>query len=123
MIQMGKKQQINDQLESLLEIDGVDGAAIVRADGLLIASKLADEVNDNQVGAMTASAVGSGKTASQTLGLGEVEGVTIKSADGNLVSMGAGDDGILTLITSPDADMGSVRDGAEESREALSQLL
>ena len=62
-----KEEKLNEPLDSLDDVQGIKGAAVVRRDGLLIASNLGKDIDDDQVGAMTASTVGSGETASDAL--------------------------------------------------------
>lgn len=103
-----KEEKLKKPLETLQDIQGVRGAAIVRRDGLLIVSNLPSEVDSDQLAAMTASTLGSGETASETLNIGEVNQVTIESEDGKLISTGAGEEGILTVLTDADINMGLV---------------
>ncbi|MFB6198363.1 MAG: roadblock/LC7 domain-containing protein [Halobacteriaceae archaeon] len=104
-----KEEKLQEPLGDLDDIQGVKGAAVVRRDGLLIVSNLPGGVDDDQLAAMTASTVGSGETASETLEIGSVESVTIEAEEGKLVSTGAGEEGILTVLTDPDVNMGLVQ--------------
>lgn len=103
-----KEEKLKEPLEDLQDIQGVKGAAIVRRDGLLIVSNLPTDVDSDQLAAMTASTLGSGETASETLDIGEVNQVTIESEAGKLISTGAGEEGILTVLTDADINMGLV---------------
>jgi predicted regulator of Ras-like GTPase activity (Roadblock/LC7/MglB family) len=103
-----KEEKLKEPLEDLKDLQGVKGAAVVRRDGLLIVSNLPQEVDADQLAAMTASTVGSGETASGTLGIGDVEKVTVESEGGKLISTGAGEEGILTMLTESDVNMGLI---------------
>jgi len=103
-----KEEKLKDPLSELDDIKGVRGAAVVRRDGLLIVSNLPQDIDADQLAAMTASTVGSGETASQTLQIGTVEQVTVESEQGKLISTGAGEEGILTILTDSDVNMGLV---------------
>ncbi|MFB6202931.1 MAG: roadblock/LC7 domain-containing protein [Candidatus Nanohaloarchaea archaeon] len=110
-------------MDDLNDVQGIKGAAVVRRDGLLIASNLGQDIDDDQVGAMTASTVGSGETASEALKMGEVNQVTIESENGKLVSTGAGEEGILTILTDSDVNMGLVKVEMKNATEKIKRVL
>ncbi|MFB6204113.1 MAG: roadblock/LC7 domain-containing protein [Candidatus Nanohaloarchaea archaeon] len=118
-----KEEKLQEPLEDLGEVQGIKGAAVVRRDGLLIASNLGGDIDDDQVGAMTASTVGSGETASDALNMGGVNQVTIESEDGKLVSTGAGEEGILTILTEADVNMGLVKVEMEKAVKKVKRVL
>jgi predicted regulator of Ras-like GTPase activity (Roadblock/LC7/MglB family) len=118
-----KEEKLKKSLDSLDDVQGIKGAAVVRRDGLLIASNLGSDIDDDQVGAMTASAVGSGETASDSLGMGSVDAVTIESKDGKLVCTGAGDQGILAILTKPDVNMGLVKVEMGNATDKIKRVL
>ncbi|MCJ7450433.1 MAG: roadblock/LC7 domain-containing protein [Candidatus Nanohaloarchaeota archaeon QJJ-9] len=103
-----KEEKLKEPLDDLKDIQGVTGAAVVRRDGLLIVSNLPGDINSDQLAAMTASTVGSGETASDTLSIGKLQQVTVESEQGKLISTGAGEEGILTVLTDSDINMGLV---------------
>lgn len=118
-----KEEQLQKAIDGLKDIQGVDGAAVVRRDGLLIASDFPEDAATDQIAAMTASVIGSGETASETLSIGGVEKVTIESEEGDLVSTGAGEEGIVTVLTTPDINMGllltELRKAADNVKSSL----
>ena len=118
-----KEEKLKKSLDELDDVQGVRGAAVVRRDGLLIASNLGSDIDDDQVGAMTASAVGSGETASDSLGMGTVNAVTIESEDGKLVCTGAGDQGILAILTKSDVNMGLVKVEMGKATKKIKRVL
>ncbi|MFB6203814.1 MAG: roadblock/LC7 domain-containing protein [Candidatus Nanohaloarchaea archaeon] len=118
-----KEEKLNEPLDDLNDVQGIKGAAVVRRDGLLIASNLGQDIDDDQVGAMTASTVGSGETASEALKMGEVNQVTIESENGKLVSTGAGEEGILTILTDSDVNMGLVKVEMEKATKKIKRVL
>ncbi|MDY6777430.1 MAG: roadblock/LC7 domain-containing protein [Candidatus Nanohaloarchaea archaeon] len=101
-----KEDKLQEAIDGLEDIEGVEGAAVVRRDGLLIVSSFPEDTEVDQIAAMTASVVGSGETASETLSIGDVDQVTIEAEEGKLVSTGAGDEGILAVLTDPEINMG-----------------
>ncbi|MDY6788884.1 MAG: roadblock/LC7 domain-containing protein [Candidatus Nanohaloarchaea archaeon] len=102
---MSTEEELNEHLKDIRNIDRVKGSALVRRDGLMILSQLPDGIDSDQLAAMTASTVGSGETASNTLAIGNVEQVIVESKQGKLISTGVGEDAILAVITSEDIQM------------------
>lgn len=119
----GKEQKLNELLDDLHEVQSVRGAAVVRRDGLLIASNFSQSFDENQVGAMTASTVGSGETASDALNMGDVNEVTIESQDGKLISTGAGDEGVLAVMTDADVNMGLIKVEMEKATDKIKRVI
>jgi predicted regulator of Ras-like GTPase activity (Roadblock/LC7/MglB family) len=62
----GKEEKLQEPLQDLDDVQDIKGAAVVRRDGLLIASNLGEKIDDDQVGAMTASTLGSGENLCQS---------------------------------------------------------
>ena len=118
-----KEEKLNEPLDDLDDVQGIRGAAVVRRDGLLIASNLGQDIDDDQVGAMTASTVGSGETASDALSMGDVEEVTIESEEGKLIATGAGEEGILAILTESDVNMGLVKVEMEDAVSKVKKVL
>ncbi len=118
-----KEEKLKKPLDDLQDIQGVRGAAIVRRDGLLIVSNLPNEVDSDQLAAMTASTLGSGETASETLNIGDVNQVTIESEEGKLISTGAGEEGILTVLTDADINMGLVLVEMGKAADSIKRVL
>lgn len=117
------EEQLKKPLKSIREIGNVKGSALVRRDGLMILSHLPEEVDSDQLAAMTASTVGSGETASNTLAIGNVEQVIIESQQGKLISTGAGEDAILTVITEENINTGKVLSEMERALEEILEIL
>ncbi|MFB6180291.1 MAG: roadblock/LC7 domain-containing protein [Candidatus Nanohalobium sp.] len=118
-----KEEKLMEPLNDLGDVQGIKGAAVVRRDGLLIASNLGGDIDDDQVGAMTASTVGSGETASEALNMGDVNQVTIESEEGKLISTGAGSEGILTILTEEDVNMGLIKVEMTDAVNKVKQVL
>ncbi len=118
-----KEEKLKELLGEIKEITNVKGAAIVRRDGLLIVSNLPSDIEADQLAAMTASTVGSGETASKTLSIGEVKQVTVESDHGKLISTGAGNEGILTVLTADDVNMGLVLVEMKEAAKKIKRVL
>ena len=118
-----KEEKLNEPLDNLDDVQGIKGAAVVRRDGLLIASNLSQDIDDDQVGAMTASTVGSGETASEALNMGDVDQVSIEAGNGKLIATGAGEEGILAILTKDDVNMGLIKVEMGDATEKIKKVL
>jgi predicted regulator of Ras-like GTPase activity (Roadblock/LC7/MglB family) len=121
---MGTKEEdlkkILDDFESTGEIIG---SAVVRRDGLMIISSLPREVNSKAVAAMAAAIVGTGETASKELSIGILNQVVVESANGKLISIGAGTEAIFTSLVKAKANMGLVLMNMERSSKRISTVI
>jgi predicted regulator of Ras-like GTPase activity (Roadblock/LC7/MglB family) len=72
---------------------------------------------------MTASTVGSGETASEALNMGDVDQVSIEAGNGKLIATGAGDEGILAILTEDDVNMGLIKVEMGDATEKIKKVL
>ena len=78
----------------------IQGAAIVSADGLPIASVLSPDVEEDRVAAMSAAMASLGERITAELGRGQFEQVYIKGDIGFALLTSVGPDAVLTVIAS-----------------------
>lgn len=86
----------------------IEATAVVSVDGLIMASSLPTDVEEDRVGAMSAAMLSLGDRTAQELGRGELEQVFIKGADGYVILMSAGTDAVLTAMARADAKLGLI---------------
>ncbi|MCB1034492.1 MAG: roadblock/LC7 domain-containing protein [Acidobacteria bacterium] len=104
-----RAETIQHTLRSLVtNTPDVEGAAVVSADGLVVASVLAAEVDEDRVSAMAAAMLALGERTARELGRGQLEQVYVKGAQGYIVLMGAGPENVLEAIAGPGAKLGMV---------------
>lgn len=120
---MGKKEELQSVLQDLERIGDVIGSAIVRIDGLLIATGLPAEVNSKAVAAMAAAIVGAGETSAKELNIGEFEQVIVNAKQGQYVCIKAGADAILIALIRKDANLGLVLLEMERQAKRIERLL
>ena len=84
----------------------IQGAAIVSADGLPIASVLSPDVEEDRVAAMSAAMASLGERITAELGRGQFEQVYIKGDIGFALLTSVGPDAVLTVIASSEARLG-----------------
>lgn len=97
----------------------VEGAAMVSADGLVIASVLPSGTDEDRVSAMAAALLSLGDRTVGELQRGALEQVYVKGADGYIVLMQAGNECVLEIITGGAAKLGMV---LLDSKRAATQL-
>ena len=100
-------QQLESRLHQLRSsTPEIQGAAIVSADGLSIASVLSPDVKEDRIAAMSAAMVSLGERISAELGRGELEQVYIKGKIGYSLLAAVGSDTVLTVIAQGEAQLG-----------------
>ncbi len=126
---MSKKWRL--ELESTLrEMSHADpqivASAIVRNDGLVLASSLPKGSDEGIIGAMGAAVLNIGNRTVNELKRGELSKVIISGSKGDVVICGVGDSALLSAITNPDSNLGLVllemRRASEKIQEILTQI-
>ncbi len=104
---MSRTQQLEDRLHQLRSsTPEIQGAAIVSADGLSIASVLSPEVEEDRIAAMSAAMVSLGERISAELVRGDLEQVYIRGKIGYVLLTSVGTDSVLTVIAKSEARLG-----------------
>jgi len=119
------------ELESTLrEMSRADpqiiASAIVRNDGLVLASSLPKDSDEGIIGAMGAAVLNIGNRTVNELKRGELSKVIISGSKGDVVICGVGDSALLSAITNSDSNLGLVllemRRASEKIQEILAQI-
>ncbi|KAB2880544.1 hypothetical protein F9K33_05040 [bacterium] len=87
---------------------GVSAVALVSNDGLIIASLLPDNIEDERVAAISAALINQGETSAEDAMLGEMSQISIHGKDGYIIITRAGKDTLLTVFTTTSAKLGLV---------------
>jgi len=119
---------MGEKLDNLLvelrqSIDGIEGAAIVSTDGLLIAADLSPDMNEDNVTAMTAVMLGLCERASKELDRGEFRQLLARTSSGYVAFSYIGKDAILTLITDQSVKLGLLLIKLRQYSKQLEELL
>lgn len=107
---------LNDLLASSSDIEG---ALVVSADGLVLASNLPKGLDETRVGASAAALLGLSKRSTPALGRGEFSQSLIQGEDGNLIIVSAGERAIFVGLTPKDANLGMIFMEARDAAEAV----
>ncbi|MBU7033205.1 MAG: roadblock/LC7 domain-containing protein [Theionarchaea archaeon] len=86
----------------------IEASAIVSVDGLMIASALPRDVEEDRVAAMSAAMLSLGERTANELVRGDLSEVYVKGENGYVVLMASGENAVLTALARKDAKLGLV---------------
>lgn len=101
----------------------IEASAVVSVDGLIMASSLPADVDEDRISAMSAAMLSLGDRISGELGRGLLDQVYIKGSDGIIVLMAVGDDAVLTVLARVQAKLGLIFLDMKRCVEDLERLL
>ena len=100
--------KLNEILEDLERRTEIRASAVVSRDGLMMASALPKDVDEDAISAMSAGILSIGTRVGQVLKQGGVEEVTIKGEKGSTITMGCGSNAVLITTAPEDAKLGMI---------------
>ena len=117
-------QTISDQLDQVLinferNVSHVEATAIVSTDGLVIASRLPDKVEEDRVGAMGAAILSISTRSGEELNRGEMRRVLIEGTNGYLLIRSIGEFAILVALVDKKVRLGML---FYECKKCIAQL-
>jgi predicted regulator of Ras-like GTPase activity (Roadblock/LC7/MglB family) len=86
----------------------IEASAVVSVDGLIIASDLPQDVEEDRVSAMSAAMLSLGERIAGELGRGTLDQVYIRGRNGYVILMSVGEEAVLTTLAREDAKLGLV---------------
>ena len=86
----------------------IEASAIVSVDGLIMASALPIEVEEDRVSAMSAAMLSLGERIASELGRGALEQVYIRGDSGFIVLTSVGEEAVITALARQEAKLGLV---------------
>ena len=119
--------RIEKLTEMLKDLSGaspdIEASAIVSTDGLVIASALPQDVEEDRVAAMSAAMLSLGERTSKELMKGSLEEVFVKGQNGYILLMGAGEEAVLTALATKDAKLGLVFLDMKRAAEEIGKVI
>nr|BAL52724.1 roadblock/LC7 family protein [uncultured Chloroflexota bacterium] len=101
----------------------IEASAVVSVDGLIMASALPADVEEERVSAMSAAMLSLGERIAGELGRGALEQVYIKGNNGFIVLTSVGEEAVLTALARQEAKLGLIflemRRAAEDLRKLV----
>jgi len=101
----------------------IEASAIVSTDGLVIASALPKDFEEDRVAAMSAAMLSLGERTSKELMKGSLEEVFVKGQNGYILLIGAGEEAVLTTLARKDAKLGLVFLDMKRAAEEISKII
>ncbi len=100
-----------DKLNSILEnfvssVNDVQGAAVVTADGLALASSLPMGMDEERVSAMSAAMISLGERIGKELSRGGIERIYVEGDQGYGVLTSCGEDAVFLVLASKNVKQG-----------------
>lgn len=101
----------------------IEASAVVSVDGLIMASALPAEVEEDRVSAMSAAMLSLGERIASELGRGALEQVYIRGGSGYVILTAVGEEAVLTALAREQAKLGLVFLEMRRAAEELTRLV
>ncbi|TXT64572.1 MAG: Regulator protein [Promethearchaeota archaeon] len=119
---MSKIDEVLKLLENLEEkVPDIIGSAVIRTNGLVVASALPEESNQRMIAAMSAALLGTSKRTAEALFNGTFQSLNLELDKGNMFLKRAGRV-ILAVITNKEPNIGLITLEMEETSNSISEL-
>lgn len=101
----------------------IEASAVVRTDGLVMASALPKSADEGLIAAMSAAILNIGSRALSELAKGELEKIIVSGSRGDITIIGVGKGAVLSAITRPGANIGLLLVEMARAREKIEAVL
>ncbi|MFQ6082915.1 MAG: roadblock/LC7 domain-containing protein [Candidatus Methanofastidiosia archaeon] len=119
-----KTEKLNKMLKDLeTSTPDIEASAVVSVDGLIVASALPQDVDEDRVAAMSAAMLSLGERSANELARGELEQVYVKGAEGYVLLTSVGEEAVLTILASKNAKLGLVFLEMKRTAEELAKVV
>ena len=119
-----RSQQMVERLRSMQAASpDIEASAIVSVDGLIMASALQADVEEDRVSAMSAAMLSLGERIASELSRGGLDQVCIKGSNGYIILTSVGEEAVLTALTREEAKLGLILLEMRRASEDLVKLV
>lgn len=119
-----RTEQMMGRLKDLqVSTPDIEASAVVSVDGLIIASALPPDVEEDRVSAMSAAMLSLGERIAGELGRGLLDQVYIRGANGYVILSAVGEEAVLTVLARKEAKLGLVFLDMRRAAEDLGRLI
>jgi predicted regulator of Ras-like GTPase activity (Roadblock/LC7/MglB family) len=119
-----RTEQMADRLMDLqTSSTDVEASALVSVDGLIMASALPPDVEEDRVSAMSAAMLSLGDRIAAELGRGMLDQVYIRGNNGYVLLLDVGEEAVLTVLARQDAKLGMLFLDMKRAAEDLGRLV
>ncbi|MGQ9502972.1 MAG: roadblock/LC7 domain-containing protein [Anaerolineae bacterium] len=101
----------------------IEASAVVSVDGLIMASSLPADVEEDRVSAMSAAMLSLGERIASELRRGTLEQVFIRGSNGYVILMSVGEEAVLTTLARSEAKLGLIFLDMRRAAEDLARLI
>lgn len=101
----------------------IEASALVSVDGLIIASALPRDVEEDRVSAMSAAMLSLGERIANELGRGTLDQVYVHGSNGYVILMAVGQEAVLTVLARENAKLGLVFLDMRRAAQDLAKLV
>ncbi len=101
----------------------IEASALVSVDGLIIASALPRDVEEDRVSAMSAAMLSLGERIANELGRGALDQVYVHGSNGYVILMAVGQEAVLTVLARENAKLGLVFLDMRRAAQDLAKLM
>ncbi len=101
----------------------VEASALVSVDGLIMASALPPDVEEDRVSAMSAAMLSLGERIAMELGRGTLDQVYIRGDKGYVLLLNVGEEAVLTVLARKGAKLGMLFLDMKRAAADLSKLV
>ena len=101
----------------------IEASAVVSVDGLIMASSLPADVEEDRVSAMSAAMLSLGERIASELGRGILDQVYIRGDNGYVILMSVGEEAVLTALARSDAKLGLIFLDMKRAAKDLTKLV
>jgi len=117
------KQMVEELKKLQISSPDIQASAVVSVDGLIIASALPGNVEEDRVSAMSAAMLSLGERISVELRRGDLDQVYIRGDNGYVMLTSVGHEAVLTVMASVNAKLGLIFLDIKRTAETLSELI
>lgn len=103
--------------------DGVEASVVMSNDGLLMATHLPEDYEENRLAAITAAILSLSARAAAEFNRGTVSQILIRGDRGNFVVSKAGNDAVLVVLTPASSVLGITFIDCKRAAEEIEQIL
>jgi predicted regulator of Ras-like GTPase activity (Roadblock/LC7/MglB family) len=123
-LNQNRSEQMVDRLRNMqAAAPDIEASAVVSVDGLIMASALPIEVEEDRVSAMSAAMLSLGERIAEELGRGGLNQVYIKGSRGFIVLISIGSEAVLTALVRQDGKLGLIFLEMRRAAEDLVKLV
>lgn len=119
---------LRDRLKNVLkELESIDpeieGSAIIRSDGLLMASNFRTDIDKTLVAAMNAAILNISNRATFEMKRGTLQELLLRADDGIIALVNAGENTVLSVIAKKDSNLGLLLFEMKKAAKKISDIL